>query len=614
MCGIFGYIGPKNPVSVCLEGLRLLQYRGYDSSGIAGVHKNQLISRKRTGNLSSLETSLLELDHLAMQLENAISHTRWATHGEPSEENAHPQFDQEHRIAVVHNGIIENQAVLREKLQAHGVVFQSDTDTEVIAQLVAFHYEGDLLSAFKKTLSELKGFWAIALIHKDHADSILLSCKENPLAIGMSSSRLETYISSDVNAFHVPDLDVLFLENEEIASVSATGVQIFTFDSVTPVEKTPQKMSIENLSISKNGFEHFMLKEIFEQPNTLRQALHGRCIEEWGTASFSELTLSEQELKNVKQIILLACGTSWHAGCIAASWIEEKVQIPARAEIASEFRYKNPVVSEGTLVIAISQSGETFDTIAAVRELKARNARILAICNAPNSTLTRDADSTLFLRAGPEISVCSTKAFTGQLAVLALFTLLMARLRNMSIAEGREFLRDLQDLPDRIDWVLREKEQIRSLAKKYSHFDNFFFLGRHYMYPSSLEGALKLKEISYINAVGYPAGEMKHGPIALINPDLAVIGLCGNEKTLEKMLSNLMEVKARKGSLLAFATRGTKEIESIADDVLWIPKMSDEFSCFLYSVAAQLLAYYVALERGTEIDQPRNLAKSVTVE
>jgi len=413
-----------------------------------------------------------------------------------------------------------------------------------------------------------------------------------------------------------PFLDVLFLRNNEIAEVTPEGTKVFDAMNCTPIHKETEKLETENTSISKNGFDHFMLKEIFEQPDTLRQAMHGRIFQDLGTAVFEELNLSINELSSIQRILILACGTSWHAGYIAANWLEEKAKIPAQAEIASEFRYKNPIISENTLVIAISQSGETFDTIGSVREVKARgNVKVLAVCNARNSTLTRDADACLFLKAGPEISVCSTKALTSQLMVLSLFTLFMARLKqSLNLEEGQKFLTQLQQVPDQVDAILRQTEEIQSLAKKYAHYPNFFFLGRNYMFPTSLEAALKLKEISYINAVGYPAGEMKHGPIALVDKNLPVVGLCGNQKTLEKTLSNLMEMKARGAPLIAFAPQGTLEIESIADDVLWLPPTSDELSCILYSVACQMLAYYIALERGAEIDQPRNLAKSVTVE
>ncbi len=610
MCGIFGYIGPRNPASVCLTGLKHLEYRGYDSSGLAGILEGKIFACKAVGKIPSLENALKEQP---LRLDLAISHTRWATHGEPTQENAHPHIDETDSIAVVHNGIIENHYTLREKLKNAGRKFYSDTDTEVIAQLISHYYEGEFLPAVQKALAELRGFWGIAVIHKDHPHQIIAAARENPIAIGINTSRAEAFVSSDANAFGESNLDVMFLRSDEVALISPEKVEVFD-QSFTPVQKNTQRLESDSTAISKNGYAHFMLKEIFEQPQTVQQAFHNRLIPDFGTAEFENLTFTPTELLSIRRILILACGTSWHAGQIAASLLEDKARIPTHAEIASEFRYKNPIISEDTLVIAISQSGETLDTIAAVREVKSKGAKVLGICNVRNSTLTREADCTLFLRAGPEISVCSTKAFTSQLTVLSLFTLLMARLRHMSKEEGQAFLSEIQALPDKIDQVLHQSPAIQTLAKKYAHYQSFFYLGRHYMYTASLEAALKLKEISYINAQGYPAGEMKHGPIALIDPNLAVIGMCGNKRTLEKMLSNLMEVKARGGPILAFAPEGTPEVDKIATDVLWLPHICDELAGIVYSVASQLLAYYIALELGTDIDQPRNLAKSVTVE
>jgi glucosamine--fructose-6-phosphate aminotransferase (isomerizing) len=610
MCGIFGYIGPRDSTNICINGLKSLEYRGYDSAGIAGVFQGEILSCKEVGKIVALESAILEQK---LSLELAISHTRWATHGKPSKENAHPHFDQTGSIAVVHNGIIENHTALRAMLQDKGIQFQSDTDSEVIAQLIASNYTGDILSAVQKSLTLLRGFWAIALIHKNHPDRIIAAARENPIAIGINALRMEAFVSSDANAFDEKDLDVMFLRNDEVAVVTSTEINVFDQAS-TPIIKSTEKLGVENNAISKNGFDHFMLKEIFEQPQTIQQAMHNRFINDFGTAEFENLTFSPADLRSVRRILILACGTSWHAGQIAASLLEDKARIPTQAEIASEFRYRNPILSPDTLVIAISQSGETLDTIAAVREVKSKGAKVLGICNVRNSTLTREADCTLFLRAGPEISVCSTKAFTSQLTVLSLFTLLMARLRDMGKEEGQTFLTELQNLPDLIENILRQKDHIHSLAKKYAHYNSFFFLGRHFMHTTSLEAALKLKEISYINAQGYPAGEMKHGPIALVDAELAVVGMCGNNHTFEKMLSNLSEAKARGAPVLAFAPIGAPEIEKIADDVIWLPPICDELACIPYSVASQLLAYYIALERGTNIDQPRNLAKSVTVE
>ncbi len=610
MCGIFGYIGSEDGAQICLDGLKNLEYRGYDSAGIAGVMDGELFSRKEVGKISSLKESL---DNAPLKLGLAIAHTRWATHGKPTIENAHPHFDQHNTVAVVHNGIIENHNALKTMLLAKGVIFTSDTDTEIIAQLIAMCYEGDFLEAVKKALTYLEGLWGLAIIHKNHPDQIIAASRESPISIAFCPKRKETHISSDANAFNTKDLDIMFLHNNEIALIKAGVVEVFD-SSFAKVEKKKERIEKEAQNISKNGFEHFMLKEIFEQPQTIQQALYNRFIPDFGTADFENLKFTSKDLLSIKRIIIIACGTSWHAGCIAASMLEDKARIPTTAEIASEFRYRNPIIDESTLVIAISQSGETLDTLAAVREVKAKGAKVLGICNVRNSSLTRAADDCLFLRAGPEISVCSTKAFTSQLTVLALFTLLMARLHHMSKEEGQLFLKELQEIPAKIEKILSEKENIQKIAKTYSSFENFFFLGRHYMFATSLEAALKLKEISYLNANGYPAGEMKHGPIALANEHLAIIGMCGSKKTYEKTLSNLMEVKSRGARILVFAPENAPDIEKVADDVIYLPEVIDELSSIPYAVATQLLAYYIAKERGCEIDQPKNLAKSVTVE
>ena len=608
MCGIFGYIGPEDSAQICLEGLKKLEYRGYDSAGLVGISNQQLKYWKEVGKVRVLEQAWAQNPE---PLSLAIAHTRWATHGKPTRENAHPHFDQHNRVAVVHNGIIENHRALRDLLKSHDVQFSSETDTEVIAQLIAHFYEGDIAAATQKAISLMQGFWGIAVVHQDHPDQIIASSRENPLVIAFKAG--ESFLSSDPNAFHSSDLDVLFLRNDELAVIQAGRVEVFDPTS-SQIDKIPEKLIHDHQIRSKGPFEHFMLKEIFEQPQTLQQALHNRFIEEFGTVEFEHFNLSPQDLQSIRRILILGCGTSWHAGCIAASLFEDKARIPSHAEIASEYRYKNPVVSENTLVIAISQSGETLDTIAAVREIKQKGSKVLAICNVKNSTLVREADATVFLRAGPEISVCSTKAFTSQITVLSLLALLMGRQRHLDKAEGQSFLADLRSLPSLVEQVLAQHKTIEALARKYSHYNHFFFLGRHYMHTTSLEAALKLKEITYLNATGYPAGEMKHGPIALVDPTLPIIGLCGNHKTLEKTVSNLTEVKSRGAPILAFAFEGTPEIDSIADDVIYLPSCSDEVAPVPFSVATQLFAYYIAKERGTDIDHPRNLAKSVTVE
>lgn len=459
----------------------------------------------------------------------------------------------------------------------------------------------------------LKGSFAIALIHKDFPNQIIAAKRESPLVIGFNDEKTESILASDPNAFLGRDLNVFYLQNDEIALIEKENIKIYDKNKNLISPKIERVNSI-NESPHKNGFDHYMLKEINEQPYTIEKAMMGHVSLDFGTVNFENLSFSASELMAVRHILIIACGTSWHAGCIAASMLEEKARIPTQAEIASEIRFKNPIISDDTLIIAISQSGETADTIAAVKETKAKGAKVLGICNVKNSTLTREADCSIYLNAGPEISVCSTKAFTSQITILSLFTLFMARLRHLSKEDGQLFLQEMKKIPKNIKYVLSNCSQIEEIAKKYSHYEDFFFIGRRYMYPTCLEAALKLKEISYINANGYPAGEMKHGPIALLSKDRPVIAFCSNKQTYDKMLSNLMEVKARKSPILAFAPHGAWEIAKIADDIIWLPSTIDELAVFPSSVAGQLLAYFIAKERGTEIDQPRNLAKSVTVE
>lgn len=616
MCGIFGYLGPKNSLNVCLRGLKQLEYRGYDSAGIAGLHQGELFFIKDAGKIANLEEKIRLKD---IRLDLAIGHTRWATHGKPDQINAHPHFDDNNTIALVHNGIIENYDSLKEMLKKRGIVFRSETDTEVIVQLIAYYYRQELLKkkglsrAIQKALKLLKGSFAFALVHKDFPDQMIAATREAPLVIGFDEEGTEAMISSDPNAFLGQKLKVLFLKNDEIAVVKKGDISVFD-KALKSVDKEVEELDAEYEAPNKEGFEHFLLKEIYEQPLTIQKAILGRYSDEFGTAEFENLNFSAKELLSTSHILILACGTSWHAGCIGAAMLEEKARIPTHAEIASELRYKNPIISNETLVIAISQSGETADTIAAVREAKAKGAKVLGICNVKNSALTRVSDSCIFLKAGPEISVCSTKAFTSQIAVLALFSLFMARLRHMNKEDGQYLLTELKKMPQKIKQVLEKAPAIKQIAEKYSKYEDFFFLGRRYMYATCLEAALKLKEISYLNANGYPAGELKHGPIALINENFPVVAFCANKQTYDKTLSSMMEVKARGAPILAFAPTGADEVASIADDVIWLPPTIDELATFPSSVAGQLLAYYIAKIRGREIDQPRNLAKSVTVE
>ncbi len=606
MCGIYGYLGHRNGVKIALDGLRRIEYRGYDSAGIAAVNEGKISYFKEVGKISHLEEVVGELTSPTV-----IAHTRWATHGKVSRENAHPHLDQNDTVAVELNGIIENYQALKEKLVQEGARFRSETDTEVLPQLIARMYEGDLLKAVQQALLLLHGSYACAIIHKDHPHEMIVAANGCPLVIGVGMN--ETFVASDPNALIHHTREVIFLSDGEIAKITNDSVEIFDAFMAQISKKTEQLLhSVEEAS--KGSFEHFTLKEIFEQPQTIRNAMLARFFEEYGTVALDEVTISANELLSMQRVLIVACGTSYHAGLVAAYMLEDRARIPTQVEISSEFRYKNPIVPEGTFVIAISQSGETADTIAAVREIKAKGAKVLGICNVQGSTLSREADSCLFLRAGPEIGVCSTKAFTSQLVVLSLFTLLMARMRHMSKLEGQHFLQGLQKLPDQVQEVLDLAPTIEAIAKKYKKYDDFFFLGRRYMFPTTLEAALKLKEIAYVNANGYAAGEMKHGPIALISENCPTVALCADKVTYDKLVSNLMEVRARHGKVIAIVNQGAKGIQEVCDDCILLPDTYDEFAPILSTVAAQLFAYYMAKERGAEIDKPRNLAKSVTVE
>ena len=608
MCGISGYVGSRNAIDMVLNGLKKLEYRGYDSAGIAGINNGEILYCKEVGKLAVLEQ---EVRSTNLQLNTVIGHTRWATHGVPNKINAHPQFDANHTLALVHNGTIENHEVLREYLRKKGTTFVSDTDTEVIAHLVANFYQGDILKAVQQTLPLLEGSYAIALIHQSHPNQIIAVANQLPLVVGVGNQ--EAFVASDSHAFASHTREVIFLSKCEVAVVTPEKVEIFN-SSMEQISKDSQKLGFAIEDLSKGDYEHYTLKEIFQQPQTILNATGTRFLEEYGSVTFDDVNFELNELLGIQRILIIACGTSWHSGLIGALMLEDRARIPVQVEIASEFRYKNPIIPPGTLVIAISQSGETLDTVSAVREVKAKGVKVLALCNVQGSTLVRESDACLFLRAGPEIGVCSTKAYTSQVTVLALFTILMARMRHMSKQEGQEFLLALQKLPEQVQQVLNQSDKIEALAKKYAHFDNFFFIGRRYMFPTCLEGALKLKEISYINANGYPAGEMKHGPIALLNENCPVVALCANKTTLSKLLNNLTEAKARGAPLIVVAEEGLDVVDGIADDIIWVPQTIDELATIPTTVVTQLLAYYIAKERGADIDQPRNLAKSVTVE
>ncbi|MGE3954322.1 MAG: glutamine--fructose-6-phosphate transaminase (isomerizing) [Parachlamydiales bacterium] len=605
MCGIFGYVGKNKhrAVGYCLDGLKALEYRGYDSAGIAGWIDGRISRLRVAGKVAALQESVQATGYGA---DCVIAHTRWATQGAPTEVNAHPHFDASDSVGVVHNGIIENYGALKARLEAQQP-FSSESDTEVIAQLIQHHYEGDLLQAVQRAIGELKGAFAIAVVHRDHPDQIVACAKESPLVVGLGDG--EAFVSSDTQALLKHTRKVHYLCDGEVALLTPHGVSLFDAHAA-PLDRSTHTLDHEADEVTKEGYDHFMLKEIFEQPRTLRSALLGRYDEAEGNALIDELGVTP----HAKQIVIVGCGTSWHAGLVAAYMIEELARIPVRVEVASEVRYKNPIIEEGTLAIALSQSGETADTLAAVRTLKTKGAKTLALCNVLGSTLYREADLTLPLRAGPEIGVASTKAFTSQLALLALLSLHLARSRHMGPEEGRAFLSALRRLPEQVERLLSRYDQIVETALGYAHFEEFFFIGRRYMFPTCLEGALKLKEISYLNACGYPAGEMKHGPIALLDAACPVVACCADRFTEEKMLSNVMEARARGAPVLGICFEDQAALRAACNDTIILPSTLDPLAPILTTAVTQILAYAIAKERKTDIDQPRNLAKSVTVE
>ena len=608
MCGIVGYVGPQESLPILLEGLRRLEYRGYDSAGVAVLNGNGLKIEKAAGKIAVLE-ALVSSSRPRGSL--GIAHTRWATHGEPNTRNAHPHVDCEGRIAVVHNGIIENFSTLKTKLQQEGHRFTTDTDTEVIAHLIEKFYSGNLEKAVAAAVRLLTGTYGIAVISTDDPLKIVGARHGSPLVVGVSDN--EYILASDVSAIIRHTNQVVYLDDEEMVVLTPSGIHTTTIQE----EAVSKKIEIVDWDldmIEKAGFPHFMLKEIFEQPQSLRNTLRGRLLLEDGTARLGGLNMGVAELRAIDRVVITACGTSWHSGLIGEYLIEELARLPVEVEYASEFRYRNPVLESGTVVLAVSQSGETADTLAALREAKRKGARVLGVCNVVGSTIARESDGGVYIHAGPEIGVASTKAFTSQVAALALFTLYLGRLGELSPELGAELVRELERIPDKIEEILSGADGIREIARAYAHHNNFLYLGRGVNFPVALEGALKLKEISYIHAEGYPAAEMKHGPIALIDDNMPVVFICTQDSAYEKVLSNMEEVRARRGKIIAVASEGDTHVVTKADHVLFIPRTLGSLTPLLSVIPLQLLAYYIAVERGCDVDQPRNLAKSVTVE
>ena len=614
MCGIVGYLGHQQAYPILIQGLKRLEYRGYDSAGIALVHDNgELEEFKAKGKVANLE-------HLAQGKDLSgtigIAHTRWATHGEPNDINAHPHYSQSKTLALIHNGIIENYVVLRETLKGHGYTFQSDTDTEVLVQLIEFIKQTnhcDLCTAVQLALHKVVGAYAIAIVEKDNPDLIVAARKSSPLVIGIKGD--ERFLASDAAPIIEHTKEVVYLNDEEIAVIRrGAPLQIVTLDNVEkPLHIKMLEMNISQLE--KGGFPHFMLKEIYEQPRTIIDCIRGRVNPEGTDVILSGVRDNQEKFLNTDRIILVACGTSWHAGLIGKHLIEELCRIPVEVEYASEFRYRNPIIRPNDIVIAISQSGETADTLAAVELARNRGAFIYGICNVIGSSIARATDSGSYIHVGPEIGVASTKAFTGQVTVLIMLALAVAKLKNSITPElYTTMLHDLQQIPKLMSKVLKLNDQIADMSKIFTYAHNFIYLGRGYNYPVALEGALKLKEISYIHAEGYPAAEMKHGPIALIDSEMPVVAIATSDSVYEKTISNIQEIKARRGKVIAVVTEGDDQVCKMVDYVIEIPKVDEHLIPLVVSLPLQMLAYHIAVYKNRDVDRPRNLAKSVTVE
>ncbi|MCD4819753.1 MAG: glutamine--fructose-6-phosphate transaminase (isomerizing) [Candidatus Cloacimonetes bacterium] len=612
MCGIVGYIGKRNATPIIIEGIKRLEYRGYDSAGIAIINKDKKISVfKEKGKIIELERALPKPSETAGNI--GIAHTRWATHGEPNQANAHPHTSSNNRITLVHNGIIENYKNLKSKLEKSGYTFSSETDSEIFANLIDFFLDktNSLTEAVRESMKLVEGTYGIAVLSNDSPDQIVAFRKGSPLILGIGDD--EFFVCSDVSAIIIHTKKVIYLQDNEIVTIKNNTFEITNVHN----ENIKAKVSIVDWdvsSIDKGDFPHFMLKEIFEQPTTVKNAFRGRIVEKLSTVRLGGLNMTGEELRKVQKIQIIACGTSWHAALIGKNIIEHLARIPVEVEYASEYRYKNPIIPIETLVFVISQSGETADSLAALREAQARGARVLGITNTIGSTIARESDGGVYIHAGTEIGVASTKAFTSQVTILSLLAVLLGRMKNISPVYGMEFIKELHRIPDKIQRILDKNDEIEKIAETIKDSHNALYLGRGVNFPVALEGALKLKEISYLHAEGYPAAEMKHGPIALIDENMPVISIALKDVIYEKIISNLQEVKARNGRLITIATEGDNVVKSFSENVIYIPETVPILQPLLSVIPMQLLAYHVANLRGLDVDQPRNLAKSVTVE
>ncbi len=611
MCGIVGYIGQKRVVPILIDGLKRLEYRGYDSAGLAVVDQGRMVIHRSVGKIKELENALWET-HLGGTL--GLGHTRWATHGRPTEENAHPHTDCTGDLVVVHNGIIENYLALKEKLLAEGHLFRSETDTEVIAHLIEKYLtqDRDIEVATRRALNDITGAYAIGVLWKGDPDRIVGAKCASPLVVGLGQG--DFFFASDIPAILNHTRNVLFLNDEEMVVLTRDGVQITTLQG-EPVQRPVETVLWSPILAERGGYKHFMLKEIYEQPRSVRDTIRGRFSEESGQIFFEDMEALDEVLPQVQKVVLLACGTAWHAALVGKFLIEEFCRVPVEVDYSSEFRYRDPVVGPDTLVMAVSQSGETLDTLAGIKEARARGCQTFAVCNVVGSSITREVDGVLYTHAGPEIGVAATKTFTAQLAALYLFALSFGRRRGtLDPTRLRDLLADLVRLPQQIETVLHLDAELERLAHLFHGKSDFLYLGRGINYPIALEGALKLKEISYIHAEGYPAGEMKHGPIALITEEMPVVILAPKDRVYEKILANVQEVKARDGIVIAVTSDGDREVAQKVDHCLTVPRTSPFLTPILLAIPMQLLAYHIAVRKGCDVDQPRNLAKSVTVE
>ena len=608
MCGIIGYVGDKQALPILMDGLKRMEYRGYDSAGITLFGSKGMQYEKYAGKIANLEKHLEGKDYDGTW---GIAHTRWATHGEPNDDNAHPHLDCTGDIALVHNGIIENYETLRKWLLGRDHKITTDTDTEILVHLIEDNYDGDLVEATRVALSQVEGTYGIAVVSKSNPELIVAARNGSPLVVGRGEG--ENFVVSDVAAILRYTNQVVYLDDGEMVAVTRDKFEISKIDR-TRVTHEIQEIEWSLEEIEKGGFAHFMQKEIHEQPTTIVNAMRGRLDQEEGTARLNGIKRYLDELGQIDRIILTACGTSWHAALIGEYMIEDLARIPVEVEYASEFRYRSPVVRPGTAVFVISQSGETADTLAAMREAKRKGATALGICNVVGSTIARESDGGVYIHAGPEIGVASTKAFTSQITVLGLIALLLARQRTMSFERGVEMMEAMEKLPSQIQSILDREDEILGIAADYFRKDNFLYLGRGYNFPVALEGALKLKEISYIHAEGYPAAEMKHGPIALIDERMPVVVIALRDSVYEKVINNIREIKARRGTVIAIATEGDTDIANKVDHVIYVPDTMEALTPLLSIIPLQLLAYHMAVLRECDVDQPRHLAKSVTVE